>query len=377
MTYSISDVFEYYGGNHGLTEEVIYNQQPFEFEEEIPIFSGSKNNEIPISYISKNAKNKDGEFISYFEGPCLILTKDGSAGNITYKSKKEGIFTINHHACVLKLKKDFIDMIDLEWFYFENKHIFLNFATSKSDNGVLNTKWFDKIKFNVPPKSLQITLKKNKKNIKKYRKELTKAKIKINKILENEKFVIYGEKYKIKEVFNISPGNHGLTEEFIYNNQPTNLEELLPVLSGATNKNNFLGYISENSFPKGKKLKIYEGPFILIRRVGYAGNMTYISAGKYVSNEHAYILTPKSKFKDKVNLTWFKYQYQELFLNLITSKSDNSVFNKKYAEQHLFMLPSIEKQNKFAKKIMKLHDIENDLNNMIIKLDRILEKYQI
>lgn len=80
----LSQLFSYSPGNHGLTEEIIYQQQPTSPEDRVPIFSGSADNETPMAWIQTEGKNNKGESLAYFQGPCIILTKDGSAGLLTY-----------------------------------------------------------------------------------------------------------------------------------------------------------------------------------------------------------------------------------------------------------------------------------------------------
>jgi type I restriction-modification system DNA methylase subunit len=148
-SHTISEMFDYLPGNHGLTEEIIYEQQPTSEEDSVPIFSGSQDNETPIGYICRNANNKDGKPISYFEGPCLILTKDGSAGLLTFKEKGQE-FTINHHACVLKVKEDWTNKVHLRWFAHRYQKTLFQAVTSKSDNRVFSTEWFERLKFDIP-----------------------------------------------------------------------------------------------------------------------------------------------------------------------------------------------------------------------------------
>jgi len=58
------------------------------------------------------------------------------------------------------------------------------------------------------------------------------------------------------------------------------------------------------------------------------GSMTYIKEGRFTTNDHAYVLIPKKNWINKINLRWFTFQFQGLFQNLATSKSDNATFTK-------------------------------------------------
>jgi hypothetical protein len=173
MEYTINQLFRYKPGNHGLTEETIYAQQPTSEEDSIPIFSGSGDNESPIGFIRSAGHNKHGRPLAYFQGPCLILTKDGSAGLLTYKPPKFR-FTINHHACVLTVRKEWRGKLDLQWFVFEKQHVLLRGVTSQSDNRIFNTSWFDRLKFEIPDyETIQIPQRDQKLKLLDYKKKLS------------------------------------------------------------------------------------------------------------------------------------------------------------------------------------------------------------
>jgi len=112
-------------------------------------------------------------------------------------------------------------------------------------------------------------------------------------------------KDKLKNMLKIFGGNSGLTEEFVYYNQPTNDRESIMILSGATAQNNFLGYVNKNAKPKNANLKLFKTPFIQVVRKGLAGSMTYYAKGEFAANDDLYILTVKKECKDKINLRWF------------------------------------------------------------------------
>ena len=368
----ISTIFDYYPGNHGLTEEIIYEYQPVSIDDSIPIFSGSEDNIIPIGFIRRKSKNKSGEDIKFFDPPCLILTKDGSAGMMTYRD--EGLFTINHHACVLKLKNEWKGKIDEEWFSQQFKSHLLQVVTSKSDNRVFSTQWFDRLEFPIIPYPGQIRQKIKKKSLIELKQTI------VNILKETEAFYKYQlkvENYEfgpqfISVVFNIMGGNSGLTEEFIYHNLPEMQEDKMLILTSATLERTAMGFISRNARPNNRNLKIFEGPAILVARNGYAGTMTYIPEGEFTTNDHAYVIKPKKAWRYKINLEWFISEYQELFWKIVTSKSDNATFSKEYAERQIIQLPHIDEQNRIIQKltplkvlIQKLHAIENKIDELL------------
>ncbi|MDW7726668.1 MAG: restriction endonuclease subunit S [Candidatus Methanoperedens sp.] len=181
-----------------------------------------------------------------------------------------------------------------------------------------------------------------------------------------------GETTVLDKCFNFNGGNSGLTEDFSYNNQPSTEDEKIPILSSATSKLNEMGYISKNAKPKNKKLKIFNKECVLIARNGYAGTMTYLNNYEFTINDHAYVLTPKKEWKNKINLRWFVYQYQELFYNMVTSKSDNATFNKTYAEKQKIILPDKEFQDGIVEKLFKIDCLIEELDKANKQIEKLL-----
>lgn len=133
-----------------------------------------------------------------------------------------------------------------------------------------------------------------------------------------------------------------------------------------------MGYLSKEATPNRKKLKIFKTPCILVSRNGYAGKMMYMENGEFTTNDHAYILEVRDEWKNRVNIRWFMYRYQELFYNLVTSKSDNATFNKESIEKRTVSIPNREFQDKMAERLFildkttkKLERLRNLLSDLI------------
>jgi len=373
MKATISQMFDYFPGNHGLTEENIYNYQPVSYEDSIPIFSGSQDNIVPIGYVRKKAKNKKGEDLKFFENSCLILTKDGSAGMMTYRDY--GIFTINHHACVLKVKKEWEEKIDPQWFAQQFQQCLFQVVTSKSDNRIFNTEWFERLEFQIIPYPIQLRQKNKKNNLIEMKKLLNIIREEIACLYKQHRKTknLNTTSYPISEVLNIKGGNSGLTEEFIYHNLPESEEDKIEILTGATLEISAMGFISKKAKPNNKNLKIFEGPAILVVRKGIAGKMTYIPKGSFTTNDDAYVLTPKKAWIDKINVEWFIDKYQKLFWKIVTSKSDNATFSKEYAERQIIQIPLIDQQNRIMQKLTPLKSLTQKLQKIENKIDELLE----
>lgn len=68
---------------------------------------------------------------------------------------------------------------------------------------------------------------------------------------------------KISNIFKITGGNSGLTEELIYNNCAKDKELMVKVYSGSTKLNTQMKSINENSIidkERNKKLKVFQRP---------------------------------------------------------------------------------------------------------------------
>ena len=59
----------------------------------------------------------------------------------------------------------------------------------------------------------------------------------------------------LSKIFDIIGGNSGLTEEFIYYNQPNNIGESLPILSGSTKGDLIIGYVSGKAMLNDNPIK--------------------------------------------------------------------------------------------------------------------------
>ena len=247
--------------------------------------------------------------------------------------------------------------------------------TSKSDNGVFSTKWFDKILFEVPDDyNIQLRQKDKKRKLNYLFKCIQNQHQYLIKLVRNSKTELKtGEFYSMKQIFQFKGGNSGLTGDFIYNNQPNIENESIPIFSGATLKTNSMGCISKSALLKNKKMKIFNGSSILVARKGYnAGTITYIDNGEFTINDDAYVLVPKKEWKNKINLRWFLYQYQDLFYNIVSSKSDNATFNKTYAEKQKVIIPDKDFQDRIAEKLLKIEHLIEELERTNEHIEELL-----
>ena len=364
------EFFNFNGGNSGLTEDFIYNNQPSTEDEKIPIFSGATLEKNLMGCISKNARPDDNK-LKIFHAPIILIIRKGKAGNMIYLDN--GDFTINDDVYVLTPKIEWKNKINLRWFVYQYQELFYNLVTSKSDNATFNKTYAEKQKISIPAISEQLIQVNKKIQSEILKNQISDFIVFLREIINDTVLELNdGENTTLNKCFNFNGGNSGLTEDFIYNNQPSTENEKIPILSSATLDSNLMGYLSRNAKPKNKKLKIFNGECILIARNGYAGTMTHLNNVEFTINDHAYVLTPKIEWKNKINLRWFVYQYQELFYNIISSKSDNATFNKTYAEKQTIIIPDKDFQDRVAEKLLKIDCLIEELEKTNEQIEKLL-----
>lgn len=104
--------------------------------------------------VSIAGKTKDGKPIRSYEGDCLIISMDGSAGCMTYKKAGQR-FTINHHAALLYAKDD--KVVNLQYFKLKYENTFKSLAVSDGSK-TISVERIKELSFMLPDKKLQDAL---------------------------------------------------------------------------------------------------------------------------------------------------------------------------------------------------------------------------
>lgn len=357
----VKDFFEIERGMQGITEEFIYNNPG-----DIPVISASSDKFTIFGNISEEVVS-EGKIIDY---PALLIIRVGKAGFTQIVDYEKYVVTEN--VLVLKPIKKYQNSFNMKWVENQLRPLLIKNARGEI-NGQRNISAtiIERLKFN------NITL--NEQNS--YSNLISSLEF-IDFELKNslnflqdaniEYPLIEYDEVRIKDCFTISGGNSGLTEEAIYKSYTTESKDNIPIYSGATLDNNFMGFISKNEQSIIHNLKTFKAPAILVARKGNAGTMKYITDYEFTTNDDAYVMTLKEEWVDKINLIWFINQYQELFFNLVTSKSDNGTFNKTYAEKQIVKIPNINFQNNIAKKIILKEDIIKSMQDLEKKIEHLL-----
>lgn len=358
----VKDVFNVESGKR-ITEEEVYHNFG-----KMPIVTAKTTDRGITWYADKQWLKIKGKI---YKDMLLTWNKEGYAGKLFFRDYP--FFPID--VCgILIPKPEYSQRINLKWFLYSQQGNFYKNVYSRATQGKLYHETTSKIKFNLIPIKKQNEMAIKYEKVMKLIDLINRIKLKMQ-LLMNTKSLIRNIKYsdRIGKIFNIIGGNNGLTEEFIYYNQPTNEDEKIDIFSSATSNLNLMGSVSKNSKPNEKKLKIFKSPCILVARNGYAGTMNFIQRGKFTTNDHAYVIIPKKEWKNKINLRWFAYQYQELFYNLVTSKSDNATFNKDYAERQVIKLPEKKVQDEIAGKLLKIDNLLIGFSKITSKLNDLME----
>lgn len=152
----LSNVLRALPKNSGLTEEFIYlNDDPK--KERLPIYTSSY--EI-LGYLPKDTM-KDGEPLQINKGESVIVFRKGKAGTMFYSKVKEYIASENSIPFQIKDEykvriKDGVKVgVELKWFYYTYRKIFLNMVTSKADNATFNLDFLDRLYIDIPKAEIQ------------------------------------------------------------------------------------------------------------------------------------------------------------------------------------------------------------------------------
>lgn len=360
-------------GNYALTDEVVYASLQ-NGDELIPLYGGNKEHVSTERRISVSAKTKKGTPITIFSGEGIIISLDGSAGSMTYKSNER--FALNHHAGFITLKKEAIGKVNLEYFSIFLQSFYREMSVSEGSRTLSLTQIYNE-EFNLPILNVQNNILNSLKAIKEKLNSLALLKSSYNALISREISVNYNE-YQGKNIdisicIDYMSGNTGLTEECIYQNLQNNADHY-QVLSSATDDNTMMGEIPM-CILNNHKLKVFEGKEgLLITRNGKAGYTKYLEKGKYTINDHAYILFVKKSSPFKVDLQWLSIQYKQDFLEY-ASNADNGTWNmtgfftytKIDIPAYIEQLSLVKKYQTLQTRIKAIEKIEKKYRELISK----------
>jgi len=360
-------------GDFGLTDEAIYKSIQHGGQL-IPVYGGTQEHVTTDRFVSEYGKTKYDKPITVFNGDGIIISLDGSAGCMTYKTS--GRFALNHHAGFFHLKEEAKQLVVPEFFsLFYAKQ--LQKASVSEGSKTLTPAMIESMDFDIPQYDVQ-------KDIMLEIKPLLKAKEKVNNILARinsigERVIsAYYQNYQAKDIpiskiLNCYGGNTGLTEKEIYQRILTEGQRY-EVLSASTSEETQLGSIPK-CYLNGRELEILEDQEgILVIRKGKAGTTYYREKGKYTLTDDAYFLTVKEDCEYNINLKWLISQYRQTFFDY-SSSSDNGTWNMTgFFEDVNIDIPSYEEQFELAKKHDSLELLEAKMEGILTKIDQVFSR---
>lgn len=386
-----------------LTEESIYKlSESFFYDknrERIPVFSGSTSNEGIVGFIPKftdikfNDKKSGAKYsykgINYYKNKkegCITLVADGKAGFIFYRSFKEyPIFAMNISSLalfkiedqIIKQKHPDFEGLSLKWFYTKFFDYFNNLV-NKSGVSHFTKEIYEQINLDIPE------IKEQEREFEMFQFLFDKKRklITIGEEIDNLKDIhlttdseVIGDYFF--NIFDFTKGTHGFTELAIYYNLPELKEEKIPFWGGDITHKVPKRYISPDAKNvEGKTVRYFNEKECIILTVdgASAGSMTYKDNIKFTLNHHAGVLVKKEKYKDKLNIKWFSYKFENTLKSLTVSTGSKTLSNKMLGYFYVEFYKDIKKQNKEAelynelrKLKSKIYLINNKISNLMIK----------
>lgn len=360
-------------GSHGLTDEAIYGSIG-NGDIMIPLYGGNSQHSYTERFIAKKTMTVDGTEAKVFSGEGVVISLDGSAGCMTYKSGE--LFSLNHHAGFITLKESGKDKVNLRFFsLFMQNHYKALSVSDGSKTLSLSQVYSDD--FSLPCKEIQDRIIEEIGLIIPKVEFLSHIEEKLNSIIKKHLSVNYIRYQKrnicIKKCIGYSGGNSGLTEEFIYSTLLIPGERF-KVRSSSTSEDTLIGYVPQceigDSFIKINS----RSETLLVARNGNAGQTEYLLNEKYAINDHAYILFIKEECPYKINLKWLSIQYREEFLSYASS-SDNGTWNMTGFFNHVVIdIPDYDEQLNIVRLYEKAEILKSKINRITDKLSILLNK---
>lgn len=365
--------YEVEKGNFGLTEEAVYRSIQLG-NKMIPLYGGNQQHSITERYVDEKAKTKQNIEVTVFSGEGIIISLDGSAGNMTYKKGEK--FALNHHAGFIKVREESKKLVNPEFFSIFYQEQFKEASISDGSKTLTLDKLYS-MDIDLPSYDDQNKLMEALRPI-------IKKKIAISNLI-NKSIILYskplshqydryqGRDVAISEVLGYMGGNSGLTEKEIY--QKILLDgEKYKVLSGSIFESSSFGYVTRFIL-NGGLLKVFEGKDgILVVRKGKAGHTTYLHPGKYTLTDDAYILFIRDTCSYEINIKWLQIQYGSFFYEY-SSSSDNGTWNMTgFFDQLKIDVPTLKYQGEIIKKYNSLQMIKERLESIVNKINHLLTK---
>jgi hypothetical protein len=359
-------------GDFGLTEEAVYKSIQLG-NRMVPFWGGNREHVHADRFVDEKARTKHNAPVRVFEGEGIIISLDGSAGNMTFKKGER--FALNHHAGFFEVKKN-SDLIDPDFFSIFYQQLFRAASVSEGSK-TLTLDAIYAIDFDIPSMPLQRRIMAEIRPIldRRYRLYEMLARISVlkRKVLsvEYRNFQVQG--ISVADVLACMNGNAGLTESEIYQ-KVCESGERYQVLSSSTLDETELGWVPLFNL-NGKIIKVFQDKEgILVSRNGRAGSIKFLPVGKYTLTDHAYILHLRDDCPYNVLLQWFAFQHGNA-IGEYTSSSDNATWDKTgFFKSAVIDIPDIPEQQAIIDEYERLGVYEKRLRKADTMIESLLAR---
>ena len=177
-------------------------------------------------------------------------------------------------------------------------------------------------------------------------------------------------------IFFVNKGTGGFTEEGIYHAIPLDGHSFIPFFGGEKVHKFAEKFVREDAKNnKGIIVKYFSGECLILSMDGSAGCMTYKPNGeKFTLNHHAATITIKPTYKKKINLKWFKHEYQKTLIDSAVSKKSSRTLSKEVLESIVITAPTPTEQEAWVKEIEELELLNDKLEKINNHITLLTEK---
>lgn len=387
-----------------LTEENIYSYSHYFLNEKydrVTVLSASTANEGVIGYVPdlRNAKQKkeqkagepiNAHGINYYknkEEGCITIVADGVyAGYTFFRPQNEyELFCSNTSCLILMKKEDYeikkfypkFDGLNVEWFNLRFHNMLKNILRGEGVKHFTQTICESIEELEIPSLKEQESELVELRKFNKINKHFGKIKNHAEELLEKEVngFDVVTED-DFGNIFFVNKGIGGFTEEGIYHAIPLDGHSFIPFFGGEKVHKFAEKFVREDAKNnKGKIVKYFSGECLILSMDGSAGCMTYKPNGeKFTLNHHAATITLRPAYHKKINLKWFKHEYQKTLIDSAVSKKSSRTLSKEVLESVVITAPIMTEQEAWVKEIEELERLNDKLEKINNHINLLTEK---
>ncbi|MBR1598402.1 MAG: restriction endonuclease subunit S [Lachnospiraceae bacterium] len=363
----IEDFFEIGSGNSGLTENIIYLNQPKSKDTAVKVFSSSTQEKTSMSFIDEGTyikKNSKMVNIKIYQSEGIIIARNGKAGNMIYVNEDK--YTMNDHAYVLYVKDKYKKDINIKYVLYKMRAICELCVTSdKGGNRTFNKTLFEKMEVVIP------TIKEQNKIVDEYIRieELYKLLLQKKEELQNTMFKIVkvnGAIYKVGDVFKVLAGKRIKEEDVYYH------KGCFPCATAQTTNSGITWYADRKWLESISSKSIITEECITWTKDGAKTGTMFYRDYPFYANDHCGVLIPKSEFKNKIYMKWFVFSQVHNIRQAVTARTGQTMLYIEQMKGVTFRLPSYKKQIEIAEEYEKLDVLNKKIENAINKIEQVL-----